>query len=153
MEAIRLDYNSEKAETVIMSNDAYYYLAFNEPCLDDSNVEEANEIKGRFPHGFKIGPDIENMATSGQVKCQIIPICENSKSPFTHYRIDGTWFKDEFYYNEDKSKVHYRIYNGYDKRFLDFGWNDVQLNQYGKPEIKTENGSILPLWGKSWVKY
>ena len=62
------------------------------------------------------------------------------------------WFKDEFYYSEDKKRVCYRIYNMYDGFFVDLGWSDVIINKFGKPEICTKK-CILPLWGKNWMTY
>lgn len=151
MIADKLDYNSEKMEIIQLSNDAYHFLAFKEPCLDDNNLEEAEEIKEQFPEGFKIDPEIEFVEDTDMVEIKIIPICESS-TPFTHYKLDGVWHKHEFYYNSDKSKVYYRIYDAYYGRFIDYGWNDVNINQFDYPDIRPK-GCIFPLWGKSWIKY
>lgn len=148
----RLDYSIEDAEIVQLSNDAYYNLAFSEPCLDEENMDEVEEIKARFPYGFKFGPSHEFVDDSDLVECQIIPICENTSSPFTHYCVDGKYFKHEFYYSEDKKRVHYRIYNMHAGKFRDYGWCDVNINQYGKPDIRP-NKCIFPLWGKFWARY
>lgn len=151
MIADKLDYNLEKMEIVQLSNDAYHFLAFKEPCLDEDNMDEVEEFKEQFPYGFKIEPGIEPVEDSDLVECKVIPICESS-TPFTHYKLEGTWWKLEFYYSEDKTKAHYRAYDMYSGRFLDYGWNDVIINQYGHPEIRPK-GCIFPLWGKSWIKY
>lgn len=151
MIADKLDYNPEKMEIVQLSNDAYHFLAFKEPCLDEDNMDEVKELKEQFPYGFKIEQDIEFVENSDLIECKIIPICESS-TPFTHYKTDGSWFKDEYYYNEDKTKAYYRIYDMHSGRFLDFGWNDVIINKYGHPEIRPGK-SIFPLWGKLWSKY
>lgn len=151
MIADKLDYNPSKIKIVQLSNDAYYYLAFKEPCLDEDNMDEAKEFKEQFPYGFKFEPGIEPVEDSDLVECKVIPICESS-TLFTHYRIDSEWFKSEFYYNENKTKVYYRIYDMYHGRFLDYGWNDVVINKFKKPEIRP-NKCIFPLWGKSWLEY
>jgi len=151
MIADKLDYNPDKMEIVQLSNDAYHYLAFKEPCLDEDNMDEVKEFKEQFPYGFKFEPDIELVEDSDLVECKVIPICERS-TPFTHYRLEGLWFKSEYYYNEDKTQVYYRTYDMYCGRFLDYGWNKVEINEYGKPEIRPK-GCIFPLRGKSWLKY
>lgn len=151
MIADKLDYNPEKMEIVQLSNDAYHFLAFKEPCLDEDNMDEVEEFKEQFPYGFKIEPDVESVEDSDLVECKVIPICESS-TPFTHYKLEGDWWKLEFYYNEDKTKAYYRMYDMYRGRFLDYGWNDVIINQYGHPEIRPK-GCIFPLCGKFWIKY
>lgn len=151
MIADKLDYNPEKMEIVQLSNDAYHFLAFKEPCLDEDNMDEVEEFKEQFLYGFKFEPDIEPVEDSDLVECKVIPICECS-TPFTHYKLEGTWWKLEFYYNEDKTKAYYRMYDMYSGRFLDYGWNDVIINKSGHPEIRPK-GCIFPLWGKSWIKY
>ena len=59
MIADKLDYNPDKMEIVQLSNDAYHYLAFEEPCLDEDNMDEVKEFKEQFSYGFKIDPDVE----------------------------------------------------------------------------------------------
>ena len=150
---MKLDYNSEKAEVVQLSNDAYFCLVHGEPCLDDDNYEEVQEFKNRFPYGYMFDRQygIDFVEDSDLIECKIIPICE-TETPFTHYRELGKWFKEEFYYNQDKTGAYYRIYDKYHGRFRDYGWNDVIINQFGKPIIKP-NKCIFPLWGKTWLKY
>lgn len=147
----KVDYNPEKAEIVQLTNDAYYYLAFNEPCLDSENMDEVKEFKNRFPYGFKFESDIEFVEDSDLVECKVIPICE-CNTPFTHYKVMNKWFKNEYYYSEDKKRAYYRIYNMYNGFFVDLGWHDVKINKFGKPEI-TDKNCILPLWGPRWIKY
>ena len=147
----KLDYNLEKIEVIQLSNDAYYNLAFNEPCLDDENVDEIAEFKERFPYGFKFEPDIEFVEDSDLIECKVIPICESS-TPYTHYNIVGKWTKYEFYYSQDRKQVNFRYYDMHDGRFIDYGWNDININQFGKPDIRPRK-CIFPLWGKSWMRY
>lgn len=149
----RLDYNLDKAEILQLSNDAYFCLAHKEPCLDEDNYEEVQEFKARFKYGYKFDEQygIDFVEDSDLIECKVIPICECS-TPFTHYCLEGKWFKSEFYYNEDKTQVYYRTYNMYDGRFRDYGWNKVEINQYGKPEIRP-NKCIFPIWGKNWLRY
>lgn len=149
----KLDYNLDKSEILQLSNDAYFYLAHKEPCLDDSNMEEVEEFKTRFKYGFKFDEQygIDFVEDSDMIECKVIPICECS-TPFTYYRIEGRWFKSEFYYSPDKKQAYYRTYDMYNGRFYDYGWNDVMINEYGKPEIRP-NKCIFPLWGKKWLRY
>lgn len=148
----KVDYNPEKLETVQMSNDAYNYIVNDEPCLDEENIDEVNELYERYPYGFKINPDIEFVENSDLIECSIIPICI-CQTPFTHYKINGRWSKDEFYYSQDRKQVYFRSYIMSSKRFIDYGWNEIQINKYKKPEISPRNGMFIPLWGKSWLKY
>lgn len=147
----KLDYNLEKIECIQLSNDAYHFLAHGEPCLDESNMDEVEELKERFLYGFKFGPDIEPVEDSDLIECSIIPICE-CDTPFTHYRILENLFKEEYYYSKDKTQVYYRLYLIRQGRFLDYGWNKIEINQFGKPAIKPRK-NCFPLWGKSWMKY
>lgn len=149
----KLDYNLNEAEILQISNDAYFYFAYKEPCLDEDNYDEIQELKARFKYGFKFDEQYEAsfVEDSDLIECMLIPICK-CNTPFTHFRIDGKWFKSEFFYSSDKKQAYYRIYNMYDGRFQDYGWNDVIINQYGKPEIRP-NKCIFPLWGKNWTKY
>lgn len=149
----KLDYCIEKAEVVQLSNDAYFYLACGEQCLDEDNYEEAEELRTQFKYGFKFDKQygIDFVEDSDMIECRIIPICE-CKTPFTHYRLDKKWHKSEFYYSPDKKQAYYRIYDMYNGRFRDYGWNDVIINQFGKPEIRP-NGCIFPLHGKKWTRY
>ena len=145
----KLDYCED--EILQVSNDAYYNLAFKEPCLDEENQDEVNEIKARFPYGFKICPDIEFVENSDLVEIKLIPINEcNNK--FTHFRIDGKWHKHEFYYSEDRKQVYYRIYDMYYGRFIDYGWCDISINSFKKPEVKVR-GCTFPIWGQKWTLY
>ena len=149
----KLDYNLDKAEILQLSNDAYFCLAHKEPCLDEENMEEVKELKAQFKYGFKFDEQygIDFVEDSDMIECKIIPICECS-TPFTHYKINGKWYKSEFYYSSDKKQVYYRVYDMYNGCFHDYGWNDVIANQYGKPEIRP-NKCIFPLWGKNWFRY
>lgn len=148
----KFDYNEQEAKVIQLSNDAYFYLLHGEPCLDDMNYEEAEDIKAEYPYGFKLSQSVEYVEDSDLIETTIIPICKNNNSPFTHYRLDGKHFKSEFYYNDDKTKAFYRTYIAYKKEFRTYGWCDVKINQLGKPYINPNN-CIFPLWGKSWAKY
>ena len=147
----KVDYNREKMETIQLSNDAYHNLAFGEICLDSENMDEVEEFKEKFPYGFKFELDIEFVEDSDLIECKVVPICESS-TPFTHYKIDGKWWKYEYYYSQDRRQVYYRMYDMYHGRFMDYGWNNIVINKYGKPQI-TPKGCIFPLWGKSWMRY
>ena len=108
----KLDYNLDKAEILQLSNDAYFCLAYSEPCLDESNMEEVQEFKSRFKYGYKFDEQygIDFVEDSDMIECKVIPICESSESLFTHYKLLGKYFKEEFYYNADKTQANYRIW-------------------------------------------
>ena len=115
----QLDYDVNDAQTFQITNDAYHWLAFKEPCLDDENYEEAKEIKEMFPYGFKFDSKVEFVENSDLVEVIIIPI-QLVSNEFTHYKIDGKWWKDEFYYNKDKTKAYYRIYNMFPLLYIQY---------------------------------
>lgn len=148
----QLDYDLKKAGFFQISNDAFYNLKYGEPCFDEENLDEIEELKAMFPYGFKISDKIEFVENTDLIECEIIPICVTS-SLFTHYIIEGKWFKSEYYYSADRKQAYYRTYNMYDKRFIDYGWNDVRINQFGKPVITPKNNCIFPLWGNNWHTY
>lgn len=142
-----LNINSEKAEIIRLSNDAYMCIKFGEPCLDDSNLREVSSIKEKY-FGFSFGQ--AKFIDGGLVECEVTKPC--SEHAFTHYRLEGAHCKSEFCYNDDKSEVHYRFCNRASGKIVDYGWNKVVMKEPGKPAIMPE-GCLFPLWGNSWLKY
>lgn len=46
--------DNSKSVELQLSNDAFFYLLQEDEMLDDSNMEEANEVMSMFPNGFII---------------------------------------------------------------------------------------------------
>ena len=52
MAQFKLDYS--KAQTIQISNDAFFFITEEEEPLDEENLEEAQEILSMFPNGFYV---------------------------------------------------------------------------------------------------
>lgn len=66
-----LDYEHKK--TIQLSNDAFYYLQYDEELLDESNLEEAQEIQQMFPFGFYINEGWTTVKDSDLIEATFIP--------------------------------------------------------------------------------
>ena len=60
-----------------MSNDAFYYLYYNEEPLDEDNLEEALEILSTFPNGFYIDESWKAVEDSDLIEATLIPYIED----------------------------------------------------------------------------
>ena len=56
-----------------ISNDAFFYLLEEEEPLDESNLEEAQEILTVFPNGFYIEEDWKTVEDSDLIECTFVP--------------------------------------------------------------------------------
>ena len=75
MDNFKLDYS--KKQTIQLSNDAFYYLHYGEELLDESNLDEANEIGGMFPYGFYIEDDWKAVEDSDMIEATFIPFAKD----------------------------------------------------------------------------
>lgn len=66
-----LDYEHKKI--IQLSNDAFYYLQYDEELLDESNLEEAQEIQQMFPFGFYINEGWATVKDSDLIEATFIP--------------------------------------------------------------------------------
>ena len=64
-----------KAQELILSNDAFFFLYQDEPPLDDLNLEEALEIAGYFPTGYIIKEGWEYV-DDDMIEATFIPLVE-----------------------------------------------------------------------------
>lgn len=67
----QLDYS--KAVHLQLSNDAFHYLLYGEECLDDLNLDEAQEIQNMFPHGFWIEDDWQPIEGTDMIEATFVP--------------------------------------------------------------------------------
>lgn len=72
--------NYDAAITLQISNDTYYYLAFEEEPLDDDCIDEANEVSAMFPNGFIVDTESAEMLEDGIVQATFIPYVKDTQS-------------------------------------------------------------------------
>ena len=71
MAQFKLDYG--KAQTMQISNDAFFYLTEEEEPLDEENLDEAREIIGMFPNGFSVDESWKPVEDSDLIEATFIP--------------------------------------------------------------------------------
>ena len=86
----KLDY--AKAETLQLSNDAFFFIRDGEEPLDEDNLEEANEILTMFPYGFEIADDWQAIESTDMVEVTFIPYTEEEISYDMSYEIAKGYF-------------------------------------------------------------
>lgn len=67
----------DKKQVMQISNDAFYYLYCGEEPLDESNMEEVQEIEAMFPNGYCIEDNWETVEDSDLIEITIIPYVED----------------------------------------------------------------------------
>lgn len=99
-----------KAVTMQISNDAFFYLRDEEEPLDESNLEEAEEIQSMFPNGFVIDGNWEYVEDEPDtIQVTFIPYIkatEEYDGTFTEF--SGWAIQFNIY---DKNRGHVRHYN------------------------------------------
>lgn len=146
---MRNKYDTTKATEVQITNDAYYNLAFNEPCLDEENQEEADEIRSMFPNGFMIKEDsIEPVDGTDMVQIIIIPaIIEDDLYTRKIPNINGPWQYEYYFIDRQNLKIHLRIVN------MQTGKTEEEYDteivfQYGHYWIRLIDNSLLSVKDK-----
>lgn len=76
MNQFRLEY--DKAQTLQISNDAFFLITAEEEPLDEENLEEAQEILSMFPNGFYIKEDWKTVENSDLIEATFIPYVEDT---------------------------------------------------------------------------
>lgn len=136
--------SEEKAETRLLSNDAFFWLKDEEPPLDESNLEEADEIIAMFPNGFVIKDDWK-YDEDDLIEVTFIPYVEDNSITW-----DGE--STSCYSFLFKILSHTECYARWQRD------SDGHIIYEGKCEVKhilgypwaiTPNGSQMPLFGKS----
>lgn len=75
MAQFRLDYS--KAQTMQISNDAFFFITEEEEPLDEDNLEEANEVSEMFPNGFYVEENWKAVNDSDLIEATFIPYVED----------------------------------------------------------------------------
>ncbi len=76
MAQFKLDYS--KAQTMQISNDAFFYLTEEEEPLDEENLDEAKEIVSMFPNGFYVNENWKLVENSDLIEVTFIPYVEDN---------------------------------------------------------------------------
>lgn len=127
---------------VKLSNDAFYFLRDDEPPIDDSCMDEVNNIYEIFENGFIFGDDYK-FIENGLVLATIIPYVEDSFDYDLYFEVAKETEYQIKYLSE--TKVQARYYNSTKGAYFEEEL-DIKINKFGKPEIHTSRGSIYPLW-------
>lgn len=72
----KLDYS--RAETLQLSNDAFYYLKDEDEPLDESNLEEAQEVFAMFPDGFIIEDHWQAIKGTDLIEATFVPYTQDT---------------------------------------------------------------------------
>ena len=132
-------------EIIQLTNDAYNFFANNEPCLDEANLSEIEELKQKYAYGFTLN-DVTYVGNSGNVSVTLVPnILVESADPYTHYFWLFNGWRLEYKYLE-KAKIECRYFDTKTGVSSEVQVCDVTNNKFGKPQFKTQKGSVYPLW-------
>lgn len=157
--------DASKTVSLQISNDTFWYLYQEEEMIDDSNMEEAEEIISMFPNGFIIKDDFAVVEDQPDlIECEFIPYVEDTD--ITEWdgehvicnnkgiRVDITLFKVISH-----SRCRIRNFNETNGKVLFEGEYDVvyyHKNPWCSIPSTTPRGAhtetLIPLWGKD-VKY
>lgn len=75
MAQFRLDYS--KAQTMQISNDAFFFITEEEEPLDEENLEEAQEVLSMFPNGLYVEENWKPVEDSDLIEATFIPYVED----------------------------------------------------------------------------
>lgn len=131
----------ENADYIIVSNDTFYFLKFDEQPLDDNSYKEIDEICKAYNNNFTISDDYQFLE-NGKVSIEIIPYKEDSFEYDLYTDLFNDW-QVQFKWIDDKTaKVRY--FNPY-KEPKEEEIVEVVVNKFGLREFKTKGGSLYPL--------
>lgn len=142
----KLDYS--KAQTLQLTNDAFFYLRDEEEPLDEDNLEEAQEIMQMFPCGFIIKDDWSTVDDSDLIEATFIPYVEEDWQMDGYIDMFNNWQIQIKYLNASQIKIRYYspVKEPWGEQICDINYNDQ-----GRPYFRTELGSMIPLW-KRFIK-
>lgn len=149
-------YKSAKGqpEDIQITNDAFHFITKREPCLDEDNAEEIEELRTRYKYGFAIVGEPVFVEDSDLVEITIIPnILSEVEEQYTHYfeLFDG--WQVEYFYVDNNTKVKIRFFNTKTGESMREQVCDVEINKANKPQFVTDTKCIFPLWsnGKTHI--
>lgn len=80
---LHLTPDPSKAKTLILSNDAFFYLFKGEELIDEDNLEEVQEIEEYFPYGFTIEANWKYIGTDS-VEAVFVPFVQDEAKQKTN---------------------------------------------------------------------
>lgn len=150
--AYKLD--PSKAQTWLISNDAFFWLKDEEDPLDESNLEEAEEILAMFPNGFVI-QDNWKYTEPDTIEATFIPYIESEdivwdgecRMKTNNKSIDPWAFLFKII---DKTRCYARWANDISGKCIFEG--ECEIRYFFNKPWALPGKSQLPLWGNQ-VKY
>ena len=153
----------EKAVTLQISNDAFWFLYQDEEMIDEDNMEEAEEVLSMFANGFVIKDDYKIVDDEPDlIECTFIPYVEDK---------DMNWDGEYTAFNSKSIRsdvVLFKIIN-HNKCYI--RWTDERngkIHREGEYDVTYYDGnpwcvippentnrkqcSLIPMWGKR-IKY
>lgn len=129
----KLDYG--KAQTLQVTNDAFFFLLEEEEPLDEENLDEAREILAMFPHGFHIEENWKAVENSDLIEVTFVPYVEDDMD-FDEYEDLTKYIRQQIkWIGQNRIRVWwYNNRTGTRELRGDF---DVQVNNYGLRYFQT----------------
>lgn len=133
----KLDYT--KAQTLQISNDAFFFIREEEPPLDEANLEEAYEVLNEFPFGFEIKDDWKTVEGTDLIEVTFVPYVED-KEDYDMYMhlcngiqmrlkwLDKSRIKTWWFYEKTGISKHFEEYEIYSLK----GGKCFSKGEYGK---------------------
>lgn len=143
MAQFRLDYS--KAQTMQISNDAFFFITEEEEPLDEENLEEAQEVLSMFPNGFYVEENWKLVEDSDLIEVTFVPYIKD-EDDYDEYHDCGPYLQEQIKWL-DKDHIRlwwYRIKTGVRELRGDF---KVHTNEYGHRCFYTgsnQDGEFVP---------
>lgn len=77
--------DKNNAQVLQLSNDAFYYLYYEEEPLDENNLDEAEEVMAQFPNGFYIEDNWEAIEGTDLIEATFIPFTKAAEPDYDEY--------------------------------------------------------------------
>lgn len=77
--------DKDNAQVLQLSNDAFYYLYYEEEPLDENNLEEAKELMAQFPDGFYIEDNWETIEGTDLIEATFVPFTRRISADYDAY--------------------------------------------------------------------
>lgn len=133
---------------MIISNDAFFYITRNEAMLDETNMEEVDELNSMFDSGFTIVKF--TLLKNDEVEIEIEPVQKEDIKWTGHTMI--TKFVSFKFIQTSAASCNAVLCDAYHKRTVDLG--ECRITRIkNKPWAITPNGSQIPLFGNGFNVY
>lgn len=153
--------DADKAVTMQISNDSFWYLYQEEEMIDEDNMEEAEEVMSMFPNGFIVKDDYKVVDDEPDlIECTFIPYVEDNDiiwdGEFVAFNSKGLRSTVMLFKVISHEKCSIRLYDERDGRiFREGDFNVAYFN--GNPwciipSSNSKTNSMIPMWGKQ-AKY